>query len=112
MEKTMQDSQKAKDELWNRLWKEFGQLVYMEGMNDHVKEGANGDLVDFIVSEISKAKEPRLTQKEVSFINRLMVVDRYGEDETIKTKNNTLNSEEWEALLVKLESELDKLTTK
>lgn len=61
---------------------------------------------ELLASEISKAKEPRLTQKEVSFINRLMVADRYGEDETIKTKNNTLNSEEWEALLVKLESEL------
>lgn len=57
MENKMQDSQKAKDELWNRLWKEFGQLVYMEGMNEHVKEGANGDLVDFIASEISKARE-------------------------------------------------------
>ena len=101
MENKMQDSQKTKDELWNRLWKEFGQLVYMEGMNEHVIRGANGDLIDFIASEISKAKEP-LTEKEVSFINRLMVADRYGEDETIKTKNNTLNSEEWEALLVKL----------
>lgn len=69
-------------------------------------------LRELLASEISKAKEPRLTQKEVSFINRLMVADRYGEDETIKTKNNTLNSEEWEALLVKLESELSKLTTK
>lgn len=102
MENKMQDSQKTKDELWNRLWKEFGQLVYMEGMNEHVKRGANGDLVDFIASEISKAKEPRLTQKEVSLINRLMVADRYGEDETVKTKNNTLDGEEWEALLVKL----------
>lgn len=57
MENKMQDSQKAKDELWNRLWKEFGQLVYMEGMNEHVKEGANGDLVDFIASELDKARE-------------------------------------------------------
>lgn len=53
----MQDSQKTKDELWNRLWKEFGQLVYMESMKEHVKRGANGDLVDFIASEISKARE-------------------------------------------------------
>lgn len=51
------NSQKTKDELWNRLWKEFGQLVYMEGMNEHIKEGANGDLVDFIAAEISKARE-------------------------------------------------------
>lgn len=51
------NSQKTKDELWNRLWKEFGQLVYMESMKEHVKRGANGDLVDFIAAEISKARE-------------------------------------------------------
>jgi len=51
------NSQKTKDELWNRLWKEFGQLVYMEGMNEHIKEGANGDLVDFISQELDRARE-------------------------------------------------------
>ena len=29
------NSQKTKDELWNRLWKEFGQLVYMWGRETH-----------------------------------------------------------------------------
>ncbi len=57
MENKMQDSQKTKDELWNRLWKEFGQLVYMESMNEHVKMGANGDLVDFISQELDRARE-------------------------------------------------------
>ncbi|TAH64667.1 MAG: hypothetical protein EWM47_12140 [Anaerolineaceae bacterium] len=56
------NSQKTKDELWNRLWKEFGQLVYMEGMNEHVKMGANGDLVDFISQELDKAKIEVLTE--------------------------------------------------
>ena len=51
------NSQKTKDELWNRLWKEFGQLVHMEGMNEHVKMGANGDLVDFISQELDRARE-------------------------------------------------------
>jgi len=51
------NSQKTKDELWNRLWKEFGQLVYMESMNEHVKMGANGDLVDFISQELDRARE-------------------------------------------------------
>ena len=30
---------------------------YMEGMNEHIKEGANGDLVDFISQELDRARE-------------------------------------------------------
>lgn len=43
-----------------------------------------------------------LTQREFSYINRLMVADKFGEDETIKTKENTVKGKEWLVLLDKL----------
>lgn len=105
MENKMQDSERNRKDFLMDMVKR----VYSDDMNliDLDRELVD-KLDDFITSEISKAKETRLTKKEVSFINRLMVADRYGEDETIKTKNNTLSREEWEALLVKL----DKLSNK
>lgn len=47
-------------------------------------------------------KKGLLTQREFSYINRLMVADKYGEDETIKTKLNIVNTKEWRELLEKL----------
>ncbi len=43
----------------------------------------------------------KLTEREINYLDRMMVKDRFGEEETTKTENNSISGDEWIDLIYK-----------
>ena len=104
----------------NKDWKEEIARIFREGTSGEI-ENEDGEktswsfefpdeqyteLLRLIDREIEEAerrgKEEAFTNRELSYLDRLMILERWGEDETVKTEQNTINGDEWLALQHKI----------